>query len=514
MTSQMSFGFDWDTSVREQIRKLPKLPSHIRYVDEYDEDWRTVEKPYESDVWKLNFDTSIVNMNFANFQDIDVRYLLKHFMFWLLGRNAPGYVARCFWALLAIKERQSEIWFIKAINMPVEEWKLHWESSWREDPAEINVLTIKLLLNFFCEVSIGHFCKENQDFIRFLPVRYTRSYRGVQSGEVILTVKEETAIICYLDEMARKSNNLNDAELLKASLLCISYQHALRPVQISRLNLDEFTIVEDVEGIKTAHFQAHRAKKRTPEARFGFRRRVKREWSPILVEYLSRRQHSKVWKHSEKAKDTKLFPVERSNISALIGEITEEITSVRRTATPLRHTAAQRLVDSGANAEEVAEFLGHSHTKTSLCYFEASPTQAEKLNQALAVSPIYSAISEVAKTKTIDKQKLLRMPADQQVGAVPHGIPVSGIGACDVGQSMCAKHPALSCYTCPKFLPVSERSVHSTVLNNLRQVVRFFFDESQGDNQSPAFVQLKTTLEAIKQTIVDLPREEAGSEHE
>lgn len=90
MTSQMSFGFDWDTSVRQHIRNLPKLPSHIRYVDEYDDDWRTVENPYESDVWQVNFDTSRVNMNFANFQDIDVRYLLKHFIFWLFGRNAPG----------------------------------------------------------------------------------------------------------------------------------------------------------------------------------------------------------------------------------------------------------------------------------------------------------------------------------------------------------------------------------------------------------------------------------------
>ncbi len=302
----MSFGFDWDTSVREHIRNLPKLPSHIRYVDDYDEDWRTVEKPYESDVWQVNFDTSRVNMNFANFQDIDVRYLLKHFIFWLLGRNAPGYVARCFGALLAIKENQSESWFIKAIDMPVEEWKLHWDSSWSDSSTDANVLTIKLLLNFFCELSIGHFCEENQDFIRFLPVRYVSGYRGVQSGEVILTVPEETAIICYLDEMARKSNILNDAELLKASLLCISYQHGLRPVQICRLNLAEFTIFEDVDGIKTAHFQAHRAKKRTPEARFGFRRRVKREWSPILVEYLTRRQHSKVWKHSEKAKDTRV----------------------------------------------------------------------------------------------------------------------------------------------------------------------------------------------------------------
>ncbi|OSQ36480.1 site-specific integrase [Thalassospira sp. MCCC 1A01428] len=514
MTSQMSFGFDWDTLVREHIRKLPNLPSHIRYVDEYDEDWRAIEKPYESDIWQVNFDTARVNMNFANFQDLDVRYLLKHFMFWLLGRNAPGYAARCFGALLVIKEIQSEIWFLKAIDMPVEEWKLHWDCSWRNGSTEVSVLTIKLLLNFFCELSIGHFCTDKQDFIRFLPVDYLIGSNGVLSGEAILTTTEETAIIYFLDEMATKSKKLNDAELLKASLLCISYQHGLRPVQICRLNLAEFKIFEDVDGQKIAHFQAHRAKKRNPEDRFAFRRRVKREWSPILVEYLTRRKHAPVWKQSEKAKNTKLFPVERSAIIALIGDATEEITGVRRTATSLRHTAAQRLVDSGANAEEVAEFLGHSHTNTSLIYFEASPTQAEKLNQALAVSPIYSAISEVAKTKTIDKQKLLRMPADQQVGGVPHGIPISGIGACGIGQSMCAKHPALSCYTCPKFLPVSEHSVHSTVLDNLRQVVRFFFDASQGDNQSPAFVQLKTTLEAIKQIIVDIPSEEVGSEHE
>ena len=99
---------------------------------------------------------------------------------------------------------------------------------------------------------------------------------------------------------------------------------------------------------------------------------------------------------------------------------------------------------------------------------------------------------------------MLRLAPDNQVGAVPHGIPVSGIGACNLGQHLCELNPALSCYTCRKFIPVADAEMHRKVLDDFRKVARFFFDESRGDNQSPAFAQLRITLTAIQKVIDDI----------
>ena len=81
---------------------------------------------------------------------------------------------------------------------------------------------------------------------------------------------------------------------------------------------------------------------------------------------------------------------------------------------------------------------------------------------------------------------------------------VSGIGACNLGQHLCELNPALSCYTCRKFIPVADVEMHRKVLDDFRKVARFFFDESRGDNQSPAFAQLRITLTAIQKVIDDI----------
>ncbi|MCA4131146.1 site-specific integrase, partial [Pseudomonas aeruginosa] len=164
----------------------------------------------------------------------------------------------------------------------------------------------------------------------------------------------------------------------------------------------------------------------------------------------------------------------------------------------------QRLVDAGASQVELAEFMGHSYADTGLVYFDASPAQADRVNKALALSPIYTNIADVARTRTIDKNKLLHLSPDHQIGAVPHGIPIAGIGACNLGQSLCSKNPVLSCYSCRRFMAVTDTAIHREVLDSLRPVVRFFYDESRGEIASPAYMQLRKTLESIQAVIADL----------
>lgn len=501
-------------AARRAIAALPSLPFHIRYLDEYEDEWKTIRHPAECNKWVIEYDTNTSILDFSKFNDPDIRLLAKHVCAWLLNRSAPAHVMLNFYGLLSIANDSGESWFLEGIDRAPHDWNFYWDVNVRPLYSQRNANTAKLYLYFLCEMCLGMFRPTHADFVRSLNFQWSDNYQGVISGESILNADEEAKIIEHLDYVTARAAYASDEELAKACLLCISYQHGLRPVQITRLNLDDVRIYQGVDDGPLVHFLAYRAKKRKASDKTAFIRKIKLEWAPLLVEYHRRRLLGQVWIRSGTASDAKLFPFARARIISAIGDTTEQVTGIRRTATDLRHSAAQRLADAGATIEEVAEFLGHSHADTSLDYFEASPTQAEKLNKALAISPIYSAIVEVARSRTIDKAALLDMPSDKQVGGVPHGIPIAGIGACDLGQSLCSKNPVLSCYTCRKFLPLDDVAIHKEVLDKLRPVVRFFFDESLGDNQSPAFVQLKVTLETIQAIIRALGANGEGDVHE
>lgn len=122
----------------------------------------------------------------------------------------------------------------------------------------------------------------------------------------------------------------------------------------------------------------------------------------------------------------------------------------------------------------------------------------------MALSPIYANVAEVARTRTIDKAALLRLPPDKQIGGVPHGIPIAGIGGCAMGQSGCTKNPVLSCYNCRKFMPVKDAAVHDDVVESLRPVVLEFADASRGNDESHAYTQLRRTLTAAQKVAADI----------
>ncbi|MET3757111.1 MULTISPECIES: tyrosine-type recombinase/integrase [Rhizobium] len=206
-----------------------------------------------------------------------------------------------------------------------------------------------------------------------------------------------------------------------------------------------------------------------------------------------------------------LFGLTPQGVSRAIMELTGELTGEAWSPTDLRHTAAQRLADGGISHVGLTEFLGHTSDRIANVYFDTSPAQAQRINEALAISPIYSNLAKIAKTRTIDKAMLLGLPSDQQIGAVPHGIPIAGIGGCNLGQS-CIKNPVLACYTCSRFMPLGVSEIHQEVLESLRPVVMEFAAASRYNQQSPAYAQLKTTLDAVRRVVEALKSDSMDEE--
>jgi integrase len=364
---------------------------------------------------------------------------------------------------------------------------------------------LKSVLQFACAMSLGQLRPEHGEFIAGFRLPSRDKYATVRSGLVFLTMNEEASIVDYLDDLngrVKAGVIVASAELCDACVLLLAYQYGFRRTQMARVRVEDVKIYDlaDEDG-PSVHVTFESLKQRWSARRHAMVRAIKREWAFMFEAFLSqRRAHPDKYVGANVVPGS-LFGLSPADIAETIVRVTAAVTGVRRTANELRHTAAQRLVDAGASREELAEFMGHTSLDTGLVYFEASPTQAVLINKAMAVSPIYSAIVEVARTRTIDKAALLGLPPDRQIGGSPHGIPIAGIGACELGQSLCAKNPVLSCYGCRKFLPVADVTAHREVLDGLRPVVRQFYDASRGELQSPAYAQLARTLAAVQQVM-------------
>ncbi len=488
---------------------LPPLPSHLRYIDEYDDSVRTIRDLAANDRWKVQYDTHHAVLDFSTIADAVLKHTLKSATCWGFRDLSPATVVKFVRSAIGHIREKGEDSLNALISIRPMDIHSAWEADFRKQLGAGEIFFFKSFFYFLTDMRVAPWHPGHQTLIRSLQHPPAYHYAGVRSGESLLTAGEEAAVVRFLDETAaevRRGSAVYHNTTLRHCLLALCYLHGLRPVQIGRIAFADLRIYQGVDGEPVVHFVGHRAKKRSGNERTAFVRQIKREWAPPFKAWHELRQRQLGTRAKHPTASDKAFPMNIAEICREVGDASQALMGARRTATDFRHSVAQRLADSGASVEEVSAFLGHSCLQTSLIYFDHSAAQAEQVNKALAISPVYSKLAEVARTRTIDKRALLGLPPDNQVGAVPHGVPIAGIGGCDLGQSLCEMNPALSCYSCKKFIPVSDADVHQEALDKFRRVARFFFDESRGDNQSPAFMQLRVTLTAIQSVIAQLKR--------
>lgn len=153
--------------------------------------------------------------------------------------------------------------------------------------------------------------------------------------------------------------------------------------------------------------------------------------------------------------------------------------------------------------------MGHTDLNTGLIYFNSAPSHGARVNQALGISDTYQNVMKIAHDRFISPQELAGLKGDEQIGDVPHGIPIAGIGGCTLGQPNCPYNPVMSCYGCNRFLPTAVVAIHQEVLEDLRGVMKFFYASSHAERGSPAF-QLASTISNVQAVLDEL----GGRHHE
>ncbi len=466
----------------------PELPSTVRYTDDFT-DRNHVIDDMSADVWKLHLNGSVINIYFERYNDNHILIIIiKAFIADLLLRTSPATASIRYTGLQHIQLQE----MITFIEERPENIRLIWDQ-FRAKKLPLNAYeSLKALLRFIAERQLGNWSPLYLPFISTsLPLPTHKKHTAIRRGDVFISIDEERKIINWLNENSNNATNLTDSELFDLALIICSYQFAMRPKQIGLLRRRDCRILKNENFAKSVHLTFRTIKQRTAEtSRIPLIRKVKLEWAPIFYEIYERGVNREGDSHLLQFKSAQ-------TVGAKIREILFKILSTERTATELRHSGAMRQVDAGANSEELAEFMGHTSLETGLIYFDTSPSQSERVNQALGISETYQRVAQLGAEKFITHTELARLKGEQQIAGVPHGIAITGIGACETGQPLCPFNPVTSCYGCPKFMPINDLSIHEQVLEDFRSVVKVFLDASRNESESPAFLQLKRTISEV-----------------
>jgi integrase len=473
---------------------LPPLPAVARYYDDFSDTYDEISD-LTAEVWTVHFDGGTKQFNFLDI-DRSIRDVVMRWCAFVLGDLSPITASSY---LDQFKRIPPDLIVRLATCEPRSNLRSEWNKL-RAGAIGIGAFgPVSNFLAFLCRFSIGDWNPSWLDIISQLPRPKYDKYASVRVGDVFLSLDEENAIIRHIDDMCQQIAILRSAladDLVESTaiLLC-SYQFGFRSKQIAMLEMRNIKIWDDgIDEYPAVHLTFSMIKQRSSKCVFPMPRRIKREWSAIFVEVFERAKLKGL------AGADHVFSRTPQEISVAISDLTKSL-GHRRGATELRHTSAQRLVDAGASEEELAEFMGHSCLDTGLVYFNSSRSQAQRINQALGLSSTYQNVLKVAHGRFISLDELVELKGDHQVAGVPHGVPIAGIGGCEVGQPSCPKNPIMSCYGCNKFMPIASVAIHLRVLEDVREIMKFFYASSYAERGSPAF-QLQDTIAKV-QTVID-----------
>lgn len=432
------------TSARSQEQNIwsqftiavPEMPSVIRYYDDFLDTACSIRNPAINDIWSLSVSGTTESLDFRDFAP-ETRPILKHWCCNQLQTLAVGTATVRFQRLRKISSSDLLLGLTSSPKTARPIWHELVSKSYQREEMD----ALKSILYHYCRFNLAGWSSQFSEFLSTLPLPAFDKYSNVRSGNVFLSVDEEALLVAHFDKMsqsiAANPQSLTDNQLRETTILLCAYQFGLRPMQIGMLQMRDVRIWKDMRDFNmSVHLTFRMIKQRSLNKALPLLRKVKREWAVLFVELYSRAIRSGL------GADERIFGVSSaSETGVIISRATAKLLPTPRNATELRHTAAQRLVDAGASQEELAEFMGHSDIDTGLVYFQSSANQAERVNAALGISEIYQQVSKIAHDRFIDETELAALKGEQQIGAVPHGIAISGIGGCAVGQPSCPSNP-------------------------------------------------------------------------
>lgn len=489
--------------------KLGPLPTIVKYFDDFEDTHRTIRDIENRTSVILMTDGEPYVVQFDQIPSLSV--ILKHiFVDWI--KNYDPTTVRINWGSFpALAAATHPTLLLDLIELSSLKLEAFWDGTVYPFVTPDLAKLIRSTMHSLVRLRVADWGNVEPPRIRSLVGPPQDRFGRIRSGSCFLSSEEQARVTNHLEDIReaveRAPDTVNDDVLLNACMLALCNDDGLRSGQLARIETNSFRLFES----GSVHYRFPRRKQQAGHRADLVTRKISTRWATLLREMLTRRRLRSLIGVS-RVPTRLFFGLTPKAISSRVRVISMGIGVGPRGPHDYRHTAAQRLADSGATAFEIAEFLTHSSLKVAEVYVDSSPMQAEIINKALAISSVYSTILEVWKTRVIRLDELLSLPPDHYISGTPHGLPISGIGGCQTGQSLCSRNPVTGCYTCSRFMPLGDISIHRRVLEDFRGIVNSFVHRAVGDKVSPAYLQLQNTLEAVQRIIDQLERPHASTE--
>lgn len=494
-----------DALRRELSRRASELPKVIHYFDDYAEIERSVRAGESEWRVRLNGSTAVFRIGSIEGAYRDLLHAVA-----VVGlpsapkgtRDALGHL----FAHTVLLQRTAEA----AVQGPLAGLSFTRCELGRLAPHEWGFTAAKTLLRAMARLEWFGWTEDDLHALRQIENPLSSPQKSpVEDGEALLSLSEQRDINEHFEDLAPRIAAdracLPWQDLRAAAMLYWNYSNGFRPLQIAKLNTEDVRIRSGSpeHPTPTVVVRVPFVKQRLSRTKRFSMRRMRRTWTPIMTAWMQTRSDPGIARDFDRPRS--LFGLPPQVVGREISRCVTEVTGVRRTPYDMRHTAAQRLADVGANRLTIAEFLTHDNINTANAYIENSPAQAEIVNRALGQSPVFRKLDAEMKQRSISGSQHVRLDPDKQVMDAPNGYPIIGIGGCTIGQSFCTKTPALACYTCPKFMFLRDDvDVHRDALAAAQSIVRDFLEAAPTGRNTPAFAQLTQTIEVMQAVIADI----------
>lgn len=494
-----------EPAYRELSHNASQLPKLIGYFDDYDEVERVVDAALSPWQVRLNGVTSVFDVAALPTPHRDLLHALA-----VVGLpSAPKGTLKAiqnFFAHPSLLDTTAET----ALQGPIVSLAFARQELGQRAPHAAGFVSVKAVLRALARLEWFGWTEDDLHALRQIRNPFASAHESpLDHGEMLLSLAEQRDIAEHFEALARglagDFHTTPWRDLRAAAMLYWNYSNGFRPLQIAKLNTEDVRVRSGSKEhpTPTVVVRVPFVKQRRSRIKRFSPRRMRRAWTPIMAAWIEVRSNAEVVAGLDRPRS--LFGLAPQDVSRKIIRYVTQITGVPRTPYDMRHTAAQRLAEMGANRLTIAEFLTHEDINTANAYIENSPAQAEIVNQALGQSPVFRKLDAEIKRRSISSAEHVRLEPDKQVMNAPNGHAIVGIGGCAIGQSFCTKTPALACYTCPKFMFLRDDvEVHRSALAAARHIVREFLEASPAGRNTPAFAQLRQTIEVMQAVIAEI----------
>jgi hypothetical protein len=367
--------------IEQIISKLPSLSPILKYYDDFADEMHSVRGLSDTDHIFLALDGRQHPISFVEFGP--AKQVMRHVFADWIDQHDLHYVTILFASVLSYLARRGSASLLELITSAPYDARSHWNTFVLAGVSARESYSLRAILHSLCRLNIGHWTPAIVSIIRALKSPKVDKYRVVRIGDCFLPLDHQSLIVDHIDNMCAALANDQEAidgdVLRDVCMLVLSYQYAFRPGQIARIDAADVRLY----STGAVHVAVTRIKQKDKRKRIRETRRIKREWGPLFSELVKRRDAGTI-EIEEGVPPRLFFGLTPSGVSRSIIELTAELTGEAWTPTDLRHTAAQRLADGGISHAGLTEFMGQASDRIANVYFDKSPAQAQRINEALA----------------------------------------------------------------------------------------------------------------------------------